>query len=57
MSADIPGLVETSTNLAVITTGKKDIAVVDEPAQFGGVGDCRDRRRASGPSSSWAARR
>jgi dipeptidase D len=27
MSADIPGLVETSTNLGVITTGKKDIAV------------------------------
>jgi dipeptidase D len=27
MSADIPGLVETSTNLAVITTGKKDVAI------------------------------
>jgi dipeptidase D len=27
MSADIPGLVETSTNLGVITTGKKDISV------------------------------
>jgi di/tripeptidase len=27
MSADIPGLVETSTNLGVITTGKTDIAV------------------------------
>jgi dipeptidase D len=27
MSADIPGLVETSTNLGVITTGKKEIAV------------------------------
>jgi len=27
MSADIPGLVETSTNLGVITTTKKDIAV------------------------------
>ena len=27
MSADIPGLVETSTNLGVITTSKKDIAV------------------------------
>jgi dipeptidase D len=27
MSADIPGLVETSTNLAVITTSKKDIVI------------------------------
>ena len=27
MSADIPGLVETSTNVGVITTGKKDISV------------------------------
>ena len=27
MSADIPGLVETSTNVAVITTGKKDIGL------------------------------
>ena len=27
MSADIPGLVETSTNLAVITTSKKDVAI------------------------------
>jgi dipeptidase D len=27
MSADIPGLVETSTNLAVITTGKKDVSI------------------------------
>jgi len=27
MSADIPGLVETSTNVAMITTGKKDIAL------------------------------
>jgi dipeptidase D len=27
MSADIPGLVETSTNVAVITTGKKDITL------------------------------
>jgi dipeptidase D len=27
MSADIPGLVETSTNLGVVTTGKKEIAV------------------------------
>jgi len=27
MSADIPGLVETSTNVAVITTGKKDVTL------------------------------
>jgi dipeptidase D len=27
MSADIPGLVETSTNVAMITTGKKDIVL------------------------------
>ena len=27
MSADIPGLVETSTNVAMIATGKKDIAL------------------------------
>ncbi len=43
MSADIPGLVETSTNLGVITTDKKDIAVADEPAQFGRLRDRRDR--------------
>jgi dipeptidase D len=28
MSADVPGLVETSTNIAVITTGKKEIQLV-----------------------------
>lgn len=27
MSADIPGLVETSTNLAIVTTGKKDVVI------------------------------
>jgi dipeptidase D len=27
MSADIPGLVETSTNVAVVTTGKKDVTL------------------------------
>jgi len=35
MSADIPGLVETSTNLGVITTDRRHLGR-HQPAQFGG---------------------
>ena len=56
MSADIPGLVETSSNLAIMQTSRKDGLDPDQPAQLRGVGARGERRRWSAASSSWAAR-
>ena len=57
MSADIPGLVETSTNLGVITTGKKDIAVSTSQRSSVASENRRDCAGRAGDLRAWRRQR